>query len=37
MMEFVLILAVFGLLGATASVFGTDSRDGDDWSIHPPA
>jgi hypothetical protein len=35
--ELVLIVVAFGLFAALAAVLGTDTRDGDDWIVHPHA
>jgi hypothetical protein len=32
----VLIIAAIAAFALLAAVFGTDSRDGDDWLIHRP-
>ena len=33
-MEALAIITIVGLFLSAATVFGTDSRDGDDWIIH---
>lgn len=36
-MEAILIFAIVGLFELVGTRFATDSRDGDDWSIHGAA
>jgi hypothetical protein len=35
-MELVVLSAIVGVFTLVAALTGADSRDGDDWSIHPP-